>query len=446
MIYRKVLLLNHLNFFLELFVIQLILMSKEKKRSRFLLRLLLCFAVGSSLYFLPSLTVSNFDFSFLIVLAVSALMNYFLFDVKMLDLISGSFSAFALQNITWNLFLLLIDFVGEDISQAVAIVLYLTVYLILYLFYSFLFLWVFRKIVRKNNWLICLTGALIVSVTFVLSSFVNGVSWTVIDRIYEIMCCLFALVIHYGVSIVTFLVLKKKKLEQDQEILQQMLHRQAKQQTLTKETINLINLKCHDLKKQIKTLQYLHHEERNALIGEISNAVNIYGNIAKTGNEALDLILTEKSLLCESKHIVIRYMVDPVSLSLMESLDIWSLFGNALDNAIEAVEQEEEDRRLIRLDIRRKNRFLTICIENFCSRKIDFSDGLPITSKSDTSFHGYGTKSILYVVSKYGGNCTITQDEEIFRVNILLPLSSVDKENGSASVKLRPKIDQIHQN
>lgn len=445
MIYGKVLLLNHLNFFLELFVIQLILMFREKKRSHYLLRLLLCFSVGSSFYFLPSLTVSDFDFSFLIVFFISSLLIYFLYDVKLLDLVSGSFSAFAIQNITWNLFLLLIDIIGEDISQALAITLYLTVYLIFYLFYTFLFQWSFRNIVRKNNWLICLTGAMIVSVTFVLSSFVNGTSWTMIDRIYEIMCCMFALTIHYGVSIVTSLVLKEKKLEQDQAILHQMLHQQAKQQTLTKETVNLINLKCHDLKKQIKALRYLDYNERNALIGEITNAVNIYGSIAKTGNEALDLILTEKSLLCESKHIVIRYMVDPVSLSLMDSLDIWSLFGNALDNAIEAVEKEAEEQRAIRLDIRRKNQFLIICIENFCSRKIDFSDGLPITGK-DTSFHGYGTKSILYVVSKYGGNCTLTQDDGIFRVNILFPLSSVDNENRTHSDKPRPKIDRIHQN
>ena len=136
-------------------------------------------------------------------------------------------------------------------------------------------------------------------------------------------------------------------------------------------------------------------QERTAHIEEIKKAVNIYGDIVKTGNEALDLVLTEKSLLCENKHISFNYIVNPESLSFLDELDIFSLFGNALDNAIEALEKEEEGKRIIRLNINQKNKFTTIHLENYCSRNIRFKDGLPLTSKDDTDYHGRnGLKAI----------------------------------------------------
>lgn len=163
-------------------------------------------------------------------------------------------------------------------------------------------------------------------------------------------------------------------------------------------------------------------KERDKSLGEVEKAIMIYGNIAKTGNETLDIVLTEKSFLCESYNIRFTYMIDGESLSFMTPYDISSLFGNAIDNAIESVMKEEErEKRIIKLNASLKRMYLTIHIENFCNEKVRFKDGMPVTNKSDKKNHGFGVKSMNYVVKKYGGTMTMRQDGCLVSLDILLP-------------------------
>lgn len=69
-----------------------------------------------------------------------------------------------------------------------------------------------------------------------------------------------------------------------------------------------------------------------------------------------------------------------------------------------------------------KGNMVCIRIENYCENfpKL-LSDGLPETSKGDSNFHGYGTRSMRYTVEKYDGNFTISQEGKLFVVNVLLP-------------------------
>lgn len=64
--------------------------------------------------------------------------------------------------------------------------------------------------------------------------------------------------------------------------------------------------------------------------------------VARTGNETLDIVLTDKLLYCEKNNVTITCIADGKSLSFMSEEDIYSLFGNALDNAVLAVEQLPE--------------------------------------------------------------------------------------------------------
>ena len=140
---------------------------------------------------------------------------------------------------------------------------------------------------------------------------------------------------------------KNRELERDKFVLEELLMREQKQYAITKDTIDLINIKCHDLKHQLAALRSMSEEEREKSLKEVESAVMIYGNIAKTGNETLDIVLTEKSFLCEKHGIRFTYMIDGGSFSFMAPADISSLFGNALDNAIESVMKEgEKDRRV----------------------------------------------------------------------------------------------------
>ena len=143
----------------------------------------------------------------------------------------------------------------------------------------------------------------------------------------------------------------------------------------------------------------------------------------RSGNKDVDIILAEKSLLAEKNNIVIRSIVDGEKLSFMGVEDLYSLLGNALDNAIEAASQEQDEaRRIITLYAAAKNELFTIHIENPCAKEPLFMDGLPVTTKSDIDYHGYGMRSMRYLCEKYHGVLTTGWEGGIFSLDILFPL------------------------
>ena len=69
-----------------------------------------------------------------------------------------------------------------------------------------------------------------------------------------------------------------------------------------------------------------------------------------------------------------------------------------------------------------KKGFLMIQCENYCPEAVTFQNGVPVTTKGDADYHGYGIKSIRYTAQKYGGSVTIEVEDSWFRMNILIPL------------------------
>lgn len=75
----------------------------------------------------------------------------------------------------------------------------------------------------------------------------------------------------------------------------------------------------------------------------------MYDANAATGNEVLDVVLTEKSLLCEAQRIRLNCVADGTCLAAIEPGDLYALFSNLLDQAIDAATQQQNDRRMIDL-------------------------------------------------------------------------------------------------
>lgn len=222
-----------------------------------------------------------------------------------------------------------------------------------------------------------------------------------------------------------FSLYTNKTLQSEIQIMQQLLNEQKKQYLLSRDSIQLINLKCHDLKYQIRKLRKNEQEvDRNVLL-EIENSIGIYDSAIHTGNNALDVILTEKSLICEKENIRLTCMVDSEHFNFISPTDIYSLFGNALDNAIEAVcHIPDENFRNISLNIRRQNNFLAVRIENYYDGDLTFEDGLPLSIKEENGYHGFGMKSMRMIAEKYDGCLTVNIDGQFFSLNILFPFPS----------------------
>ena len=104
-------------------------------------------------------------------------------------------------------------------------------------------------------------------------------------------------------------------------------------------------------------------------------------------------------------------------------MDVCSIFGNTLDNAIESVEKLEDiQKRLIRLAVYTQNDFLMIRVENYYENDLQIENGTYKTTKQDKEFHGYGIKSIRYTAEKYGGYVSISTEENWFSLRVLIPL------------------------
>ena len=159
-------------------------------------------------------------------------------------------------------------------------------------------------------------------------------------------------------------------------------------------------------------------EAEEQLGAEFSRSSHSY--IVNLGNAALDSVLSEKSLYCSANHILLTTMLDVSLLAPIEKSDIYSIFGNALDNAIQAVMAEAPENRSVNIRVSDVVGMTQIVFENFCSKPPEMHEGLPKTEK-DTQYHGFGLRSIRYIIAKYDGHMSIDTKDQMFILSLLLP-------------------------
>ena len=215
------------------------------------------------------------------------------------------------------------------------------------------------------------------------------------------------------------------RLQYELQAVQDILRRQFEQYQHSKESMDIINRKYHDLKHQIAVIRAERDmEKRTAYLDEMDREIKMYETQNKTGNQVLDTVLMTKNSVCVKNDISLTCVADGALLAFMDVMDICSIFGNALENAIESVlKTDEHEKRLIHIALYSQNNFIIICFENYFEHGLAaLEDGLPSTTKSEKSYHGFGLKSIRYTAEKYGGSMTINTEDSWFILRILLPV------------------------
>ena len=154
-------------------------------------------------------------------------------------------------------------------------------------------------------------------------------------------------------------------------------------------------------------------------VKEIENLINVYDSSFSTDNAALDVILTEKSFACRKEGVKLSCIVARGALKFMSESDIYSLFGNALDNAVEAVKEVEADKKFIDVSVKITGDMTVITVNNYYAHSLTFMDGLPATTKEEKDYHGFGMKSIAEIVARYDGELSISAEDDIFGLKIL---------------------------
>lgn len=232
-----------------------------------------------------------------------------------------------------------------------------------------------------------------------------------------LICC------NLVILFVQYLLAKKFGERRELEKLIMLGEMKARQYELTKENIEIINMKCHDLRHQILALK--DKKPDDDYLEDLGRSVAIYDAYAQTGNEALDVVLTDKNLQCTARGITFTVIADGSLLSFMRPADVYSLFGNALENAVEYVAALPPEKRIIKLFVERAwNGFVSIRVWNgYEGAPPELRGGLPVTTKGDGTIHGYGMKSMKKIAESYGGDFSVRAEDGSFSVNILIPLS-----------------------
>lgn len=222
---------------------------------------------------------------------------------------------------------------------------------------------------------------------------------------HEVMCSVLLLYIQFGVH-------AQNTLERENEQIEHILAQEQKRFEAFRAESAYLDIKCHDLKHQIHKLKTQSTVSAET-IAELESDIAAYESYARTGCAALDIILGEKYLQCANHGIPFTASVFSGKLDHLSESDIYSLFGNALDNAIEYEQTLPGDVRFIRLSVRDIGNMLLIRAENSYP-------GPPLsvqelhTTKTDTLYHGFGLKSMRYIAAKYGGEMEVAAHDGVF--------------------------------
>ena len=302
--------------------------------------------------------------------------------------------------------------------------LYVVIHIISFSLMYFIFGKKLYKIeVKVNNNSLIIISTIILLVDILLNSLIvyNQVEY---NKLNSMVICTYNLLSCFMVLYLMVYILDNKGLESELKMTAQLLQISENRYNQSKDNINLINLKCHDLKHQIHEYAGKVNISQST-VNDLEKMIEIYDSKVKTGNDCLDLILTEKSLLCQKKNINLTCLADCSKLSFISESDLYSLFGNAIDNSIEAVCKIDDIRkRNISVVVRNIHSFVSINIENYYEGNITLDENnLPISTKSDSNYHGFGTKSIDFIVKKYNGSLEISLDNNIFSLAILFSIS-----------------------
>jgi len=273
-----------------------------------------------------------------------------------------------------------------------------------------------KRIVVNNKYLLFISLVLIASVIILNIFSLRALSVGETDAVRNYINAIF-IIVTLLILCLNFGMVSSRELEIERDKIKEILKEKQEQYYYEKSMIDVINVKCHDLKHQLANLSGNSGEKA---VEEARAVVEAYDSSFYTGNTALDVILTRKAFSCRGKDIELTCAVNGKCIDFISEVDVYSLFGNILDNAIEATEKlEDKTKRVISLSIEKNGYFVTVSAQNYFAGKLIFDNGNPLSTKGDSVNHGFGVKSIRMIAEKYNGNLVINTVGDRFILDIM---------------------------
>lgn len=213
---------------------------------------------------------------------------------------------------------------------------------------------------------------------------------------------------------------EKTYLEYEVKLLENQADVQYAYYSLQEQKYNRTVQVLHDVNKHLNAIEKLYLsdniETANQYTNQIKDMLKPLVPARYTGNPILDIILSDKKLLMADKDIAFDITVEHVDLNFLAPIDVTTIWGNLLDNAIEACETVSQ-KRYISIWINTFHEMVSITIKNSCN-PVKWKRNTPVSQKGKN--RGIGLLNVRKSVEKYDGNMILKEQDGAFIVEILL--------------------------
>lgn len=285
----------------------------------------------------------------------------------------------------------------------------------------------FKKFLYHFTWKDLVWIALDGAAVYVLYAFNNQAFFEGNSQYFNIVLETISIIV-FTAMFIPILLLKnyyslREQRKQDQFLIEKLQQQYLYYQDKQKEEERVRSL-YHDMKNHLLVLQAQMKKSGDAQqsIQELQDKIEGYETFQHTGNELLDVIIQDKAKKAQERDIDFSAVLHFEDGGFIEPLDISTIFGNALDNALEASMKLPQEERVVTAKADRIRNMLSIVFENHTIGEIDKTNK---STKEDKFLHGFGIRNIKKAVGKYGGQCSIKVEKGMFSLKIIIPV--IDK-------------------
>lgn len=407
---------------LELFSALFIFTINLKKRSYCILRyLVLVFAIAFFCFLraaFPLTTIYGKIFSYMILYVICFGLNYFIFDTSFRVIVYCTISGIIGQHISY----VISDFVRSIVTSYSTLtmgnvaytLITITIYALLFFFLSFKqeprdFMKLDKEPIIMSTVIIFIICVIVLQIYEVYRENIIF-PLHVVFVILDITCCM---------SI--YLIQRISYISARNAIETEIIKNRLNQYESLQNVIDLMNIRIHDLKHQIHKLEK-DNSTSPEVIKQLNDSISKYKSFSRCGNDIIDTILTEKNIRFEKEGIKFTYNINGKLFDHFSIQDINSIFGNAIDNALEYLMTMPSDKRFLSIRTTESGNLAKISFENTYQGKANFNkEGLLNTTKDNTFFHGFGLRSIRSTIKKYDGSMLLDVENDTFKLQLLFP-------------------------
>lgn len=235
--------------------------------------------------------------------------------------------------------------------------------------------------------------------------------------LYYLCALLYTLITYVVLLVISQLTYYRR----DNEAMHNFISNKMQYYQMSRDGITSLQIKCHDLKHQIAAIRTRTEKENfDKYLDRLEDSIIEYGTVVECGNETINVVLTEKNILCSSCGVKFSYIIDGTLFDFMSEMEIYSLFGNALDNALESCTKvTDPEKRMISLKALARGDMVVLHVENYFQEALTMVDGIPQTTKKGSG-HGFGLRSIQNIADKYNGVVSVQAEGSLFKLTVLM--------------------------